>query len=118
MHNKPGKPPLCSSTKTGKIIDAIIKQLDFEDCIKTNLMDVDVMPNDYSTVKALATDWVIRIKPSEYDIIILLGTFVQFNFPRVATRKKIKAAHPGSLWSSVKEQLYIASIVNKIKELL
>lgn len=47
IHNKPGKSPFCSTTRTGKIVDEIIEKLkeigkfSFE---KTNLYPVDYMP--------------------------------------------------------------------------
>jgi hypothetical protein len=42
IHNKPGMKPLDSRTKSGKIIDEVIRGLEGRECVKTNLFDCDI----------------------------------------------------------------------------
>lgn len=78
IHHKPGLPALCSTTQSGKKIDAVIKRLN-KPCKKENLFSTDYIPSD----------------PDEYDrerraffqrcphncTIVLLGKAVVDHFP-------------------------------------
>jgi len=121
IHNKPGKMPLCSSTKSGKLIDRIIKSID-EDfacgCIKSNLYDVDYCPKEAKLKKELATDWWNRINPNNNDIIILLGAEVHKWFEYRNIGKVIKIAHPSFKWGEDSMSNYVSETAISVKELL
>lgn len=79
IHNKPGMQPLDSKTKSGKIIDEIIKLLhniDIE-CIKINLYDCDYHPTNYIVQLNYQIDWLRKLKPQKYDLVVLLGKLVK-----------------------------------------
>ena len=56
MHNKVGMKPLDSKTMSGKMIDAVIKELPFK-CIKTNLCEVEYFPKDKKEIWAGNLTW-------------------------------------------------------------
>lgn len=106
MHNKPGLKPLCSSTKTGKIIDAVIIRLDCE-CVKTNLCDTDYIPDN---VPYHAQAWHCRFVPEPEDYIVLLGHWVQQNFVK-SQGIIIKVPHPASILGASNVQKYLDQIL-------
>ena len=76
MHNKPGVMPLCTSTKSGKLIRKIYNELPKEiGILKTNLYNIDYYPIQLEKYN-LALDWHHRINLEFDDIIILLGAEV------------------------------------------
>ena len=81
IHHKPGKKPLDSSTKTGKVIDKVIVDLNKRavTCFKTNLYDTNKMPHEEQK-RNLSLQWHESARLKETDIIILLGTEVIDNF--------------------------------------
>lgn len=105
IHNKPNTTPLCSSTKSGKLIDRIIQRLHFK-ALKTNLFDVDYYPNRQVREK-LKWDWVARIEPKRDDLIILLGKKVQLDFPDLIQCVVLRYAHPASVWSTKDMNRYV-----------
>lgn len=122
IHNKPGKSPLDSSTRSGKVIDVIIRNLPEFDCHKTNLHDLEYLPEDS---KVLWTDtftsWRKRagIKPGEVigrDVIVVcLGGYVQQMFRRIPGHYNIlKLGHPSSPRSREKGLAYISQAISKI----
>jgi len=114
MHNKPHKIPLCSSTKTGKLIDRVISNFSKTDCIKSNLWDVDTYPHGRD-MYPLSLEWHDRIEYGKDDIIILLGQVVHENFIDISINKIIKVAHPSSKRSHIDMDKYVTDVVNKIK---
>lgn len=114
IHNKPHTAPLCSSTKSGKVIDRIIKQLPGREVIKTNLYGIDYMPTTKKMKWALVLNWNSRIQPDQHDMVILLGKEVQRNFP-MDLLFIIKLAHPSSIWSGIALDKYITDAVMQIK---
>jgi len=114
MHNKPGLKPLCSSTKTGKIINRIIKELPNIEVLKTNLYNVEYLPYDWREKQDLSVDWHQRIDAYADDIIILLGAEVQEWFISSGFRNIIKLAHPA--YKAMNK--YVADSVEKIKEVI
>lgn len=115
LHNKPGTMPLCSSTKSGKMIDRIIKEGGFTSWQKTNLFDVEYLPQDKREQRDLAHEWFERVQPSDEDIAVLLGAFVHDHFVRLQGAKIIEVAHPASKRSHKEMNDYVSSTIQKIK---
>ena len=116
IHNKPFLKPLDSSTKTGKLIDRIIKKLpaDFE-IVKSNIIDNDgpVPPNQ---ILDYANEWYWNIEPQDNDVIVLLGVDVQKihkNLRQVGNL--IKVAHPAYKKSHIAMNEYVEDVACKIK---
>jgi len=118
MHNKIGKMPLCSSTRSGKLIDKIIDKLKPIECIKTNLYDVDYLPKTNEEKFSLAAEWHNRIEPKLNDIIVLLGAEVHKNYILISSNKIIKIAHPSSNRSHEAMNKYVSNTVEKINKIL
>lgn len=117
IHNKPGKSPLCSSTRSGKVVDKIIAELQGLNCIKANLFDIDQIPKQEEKAK-LKMDFLNNFTAGEDDIFALLGAMVHDEFPFVY-QKSVKLAHPAStLYSGKKDSEYIKLAVEKIKSKL
>jgi len=115
IHNKPHLTALHSSTKTGKIIDDIIKELPRNiEILKTNLFDIDYLPISQLEIDTLHTEWYWQHLPIEDDIIILLGNNVKRNF-RHDLNNIIKVAHPASKYSKLDISDYIKNTVELIK---
>lgn len=78
IHHLAGLPALCSTTKSGKVIDHVIANLGPDhECIKTNLFNANVeLRIDNPVYK-----WSQRIgRREEDDILILLGSRVTHYF--------------------------------------
>lgn len=112
MHNKPFKTPLCSSTKSGKLVDKIGKGFNV---LKSNIYDVDYYPKTKDEKFELAKDWQDRVKLMYCDVIVLLGAEVHDNFllPKISV-KVLKIAHPSSMWSHKQMDDYVKSTREKI----
>lgn len=109
VHNKPGMRPLDSRTRTGKVIDRIVKELPNEfECLRTNLFDQDHWPLDPDQWQAIA-HWKERVDPRPSDIIVTLGEFVNEIFRKTRT-PSIRVGHPASLWSKEKKEDYITKL--------
>ena len=115
IHIKDGRPALCSYTKSGKLIDRVIKKIDY-DSLKTNLYDINCMPIGTEMRWQLSRDWQEKIDVDTYDIIVLLGQEVHLNFIylNLACSKFIKAAHPASKRSHIDMNEYIEDLVKNI----
>ncbi len=116
MHNKPGKMPLCSSTKSGKVIDRIIDGLRPSECLKTNLYDIDYFPKRQEEKNSWAKEWHERIRPMGDDVIVLLGREVHENFIIGTSGKVIKIPHPSSRISYAQGDSYVKSAIAKIQQ--
>lgn len=122
IHNKPGKTALDSSTRSGKVIDSIIRNLPEFDCHKTNLHDLDYMPMDNQVQwQDTFTDWRKRagIKPGQIigrDVIVVcLGGYVQQMFRRMPGYSNIlKVTHPAVVRSKENSLKYIGQAIAKI----
>lgn len=115
VHNKTGLSPLCSTTKSGKLIDRIISSIECE-CVKTNLYNIEVLPPTKKAKFKMAQDWHFRILPSYDDIIVLLGGEVFKNFIEDEENTPIVLHHPASVWSNEKKNKYVESAVEKITQ--
>ena len=117
MHNKPGKMPLCSSTKTGKLLNRILLNFRDMEIVKSNLYNIDFYPF-HADKKELALDWHSRINPTVKDIIILLGAEVHKNFIEYLHLNTIKLAHPASKRSHESMDKYVVNAVEKIEKMI
>ena len=109
--------PLCSLTKSGKLIDRLIKKVGdkFTLCHeKTNLYDIDHYPGKEQK-ELLAIDWHERIQPGLGDVIILLGQEVHLNFLDTLNYKIVKLPHPASIFSHTSQEEYIQKALEKIE---
>ena len=115
VHNKPNLEPLCSSTKTGKLVNRIINELPkgFE-IEKTNLFNVEYLP-EYEDMIDLGNEWYWTNLPTNEDIIVLLGAITHKQF-RHDVENLIKIAHPASKRSHKDMDEYVFSAVGKIKK--
>ena len=112
VHNKPGLKPLDSSTKSGKLIDRISKQLSI-DVEKTNLFNVDYMPKNDGK-KLLISEWYWTHLPTTEDVVVLLGSIVHKEF-KFNIKNLIKIKHPASIWSHKRMDEYVDHAVLKIQ---
>jgi hypothetical protein len=110
IHHKPGLPALCSTTKSGKVIDQIIAELPEFECIKTNLFTTAF---ETPLVNA-AHYWRKRVGWQSGDITILLGGKVVDYFKKEHGQRSqdwYAAAHPSRAGS----YKYVSDIVRIIK---
>ena len=113
LHNKPDKMPLCGSTKSGKLINRVVKEFDLP-YQKTNMWDVDYYPT--GDHEKLSLEWYHRIEYSlRTDIIVLLGAKVLEKFIDMGFDHVLKFAHPSSKRSHVAMNEYVETMVKAIK---
>lgn len=114
IHNKPGLPPLCSSTKSGKVIDAIISKIDASvKIVKCNLFDTDHVP-DKNEITAHCLHWNNCYEPSPNDIFIILGARVK-HYLKPNTFTVLLVKHPScpmTLHDKLKYIETISSFIN------
>lgn len=113
MHNKSNMQPLDSGTWSGKIIDKIVAGLK-NDCIKTNLCDVDYLPNDKKEIEQHNYKWYFKYHKKQ-SVIVLLGNWVKENFYR-DDKKVIVLNHPSSFICRKNVNEYVSNAIQKIKE--
>lgn len=117
IHNKPGLPPLCSSTKTGKIIDRIIAGLTHRNVLKSNLYNFDAFPETPLSPQLSSLAWAKRINYNEdNDIVICLGQFVRNVFTK-ANIPHYGVGHPSGIWSNDARNQYVNSLIEKLNAL-
>jgi len=112
MHNKPGMKPLDSKTMSGKMIDAIIKELPFK-CTKTNLCEVEYFPKEKKEIWVGNLTWNSKHEPTPDTIIVLLGQWVQKNF-LLTEAKIVKLPHPASCMGNVNKENYVKNAIDRI----
>lgn len=112
MHNKPGMKPLDSKTMSGKMIDAVIKELPFK-CTKTNLCEVEYFPKDKKEIWAGNLTWNSKYEPTTETIIVLLGQWVQKNF-LLTNARIVKLPHPASCMGNVNKEKYVRTAIDRI----
>lgn len=125
VHNKPGLGALCSTTKTGKWVDAVIDRLKVlgiqNSVIKSNLFDLDYLPSDRQHEKEkYVVEWVKRVDFNcSWDVAVSLGNEVN-KCLRCTTgrtiRNELLIRHPGrysekELWVETTAFL-IANLIN------
>jgi hypothetical protein len=125
VHNKTGLQPLASTTKSGKVVDVIIKDLGYGyTCVKSNLFDLEYFPNGIKPAKTgrAIDSWHDRTRYVPGDIIVCLGSFVSASFEYYFSRltgkehhKLIFVVHPSAVWGVGKRVVYIKNIIDLIK---
>jgi hypothetical protein len=111
MHNKPGMKPLDSKTMTGKVVDQIIKGLKRE-CIKTNLCETDYLPGK-DEIYQYQLNWMEKYRPTRFDTIVLLGTWVKKNFI-FRDLNTVFIGHPAGIYGPKNKDEYITMSIVKI----
>ena len=110
MCNKKGFAPLDSKSKSGKLIDKVIAELQCEldmfgwEFLKTNLYDQEGWPNRHYSSDIY--DWASRVEYTGDDIVIVLGQSVRDVFSK-GTLEFIGMGHPSAVWSNEKQKEYI-----------
>ena len=123
MHNKPGKLPLDSNTKTGKIIDEIISGIK-SNCVKTNLCEVEyhqIELVNQAEIDVKAKEWHYKYKPKDEDVIVLLGNWVKENFEWNFGKKlknTVELFHPASFKVRGNKSQYVSDAIKLINNLL
>lgn len=102
VHNKPGKAPLCNTTRTGKAIQAIEDLVTIHTLeprpvfLRTNLHDCNYVQD--ITPGTAVNLWVTRVKPDPSDLVVCLGELVAYPFRITAYPNYIHIKHPGSFF--------------------
>ena len=114
LHNKPEMKPLDILTKSGKLINRIIKELpQGYEIIKSNLFNVDYFPIK-EDLHQLAMEWYWTHLPVDTDIVVLLGATVHNNCPHQGANF-LKVAHPASKRSHADMDDYVMRVSFLIK---
>lgn len=126
VHNKRGMTPLDSKSRSGKLIDRIIRRLEvFEPhidysvtCVKSNTFNQYYLPEVYDRGSTLDA-WRYRAQYITGDVVVLLGAcvhkvFYGCNFGG----KKILVGHPAGVWSKAKQVQYVRRALKKIRAVL
>lgn len=109
IHNKPGRTPLSSLTKSGKVVDQIIKLLEDVECVKTNLFDKNEMPS-WEEREFLAKKWHDTHLPTADDVVVLFGCHVQRHFVKKNGPKYVLVGHPSQVMSKSDTENYILRV--------
>lgn len=119
MHNKPGKDALDPTTRTGKIINEIIRRTGLAPQYfrKTNLVNQTSIPSPEEMPWHMA-NFVERVKPRAGDICILLGTWVRAYFKAPLGTKTIWVRHPSSFIGRTDKEKYIADVETRLWQAL
>ena len=124
VHNKVGKKPLCSSTKSGKLIDRIIKGLG--SCwsgdgwwLKANLYNLEYLPDTIEQKEKEALRFFYRTPSSDEDaenpnVYVLLGSEVAKNFCNKGACSVVEIHHPASKRSHNDMDEYVLDAIEKI----
>ena len=121
MYNKPHKTPLCGSTKTGKLLNRVQRQVNNMipniPFLRTNLYNTEHFPPSYEEKQTLAWEWYSRIQPDYDDIIILLGHEVHKNFITTGLTTS-NHPHPASQRSHEQMNNYVFNMTKDIVRLV
>lgn len=113
IHNKPGMKPLDSKSKSGMLIDRIITQLNDTTWIKSNLIDLDYLPNPIDPWQSVS-DWIMRTDYNcNTDIVVCLGQDVQKTMKPFITNT-VNIPHPSIAWSNKSKAVYVQKALEKI----
>lgn len=118
IHNKPGLAPLDSSTRSGKLIDRIIAEMPGVQVVKSNLYDLDYLP-DPPTGADVVRDWAARVYyDPNTDVAVSLGDNVHFAFLIAKKFHYVRLAHPSSIWAKGRRDKYVLSALELIRQYL
>ena len=110
IHNRPGKTPLDSSTRTGKVIDRIIQAcgdgFEFE---KRNFFDMDRMPTNSEV------NGCINFVIDDNVFYVGLGAVVRVYLAPLCESNFISVHHPSYAIRKGETEKYIKEVVSKIK---
>lgn len=109
IHNKPGRTPLSSLTKSGKVVDRIIPLLEGVEIVKTNLFDKLEMPH-WAEREFLANKWHEVHKPTSEDVVVLFGCHVQRHFVKKSGPKYVAVGHPSQVMTKDNTEGYILRV--------
>jgi hypothetical protein len=114
-----GLTPLCSSTKSGQLIDDIIKLIPYFDHVKTNLYDLDHLPEtNQGNSRSEVSAWAQRVGYSPTrDIVFCLGAEVKKVFKRGGV-KPIYINHPGRISGQAAKEKYVNTAFEKLNTYL
>lgn len=113
IHNKQELKPLDISTKTGKIITEIIKQIpEYITSKRTNLYNINSFPKSKVFKIFLINKWYSLNRPLETDIIVSLGKHVGHKLNDI--NNIVKVNHPASNYGEKQTTEY----VKKVSELI
>lgn len=113
IHNKPQTAPLCSSTKSGKLVDRVIAELKGHDCLKSNLWNVEYFPAHREN--SFNYEWVERVQYQPGDIVITLGEYVRKAFVK-SNIPFVHVGHPSACWSHEKQDDFILNCLIRIEK--
>lgn len=114
MNNKPDTAPLCSTTKSGKLIDRVIKELPQFECSKSNLWDLDHWPKNKEHL--FNPEWYERVQYQPGDIVVTLGECVRKAFVKSSIPHFVHIGHPSAVWSHEKQDDYILTAIIRIEK--
>jgi hypothetical protein len=109
IHHKPGLPALCSTTQSGRKIDAVIARLN-EPCKKVNLFSTTYIP------ELMSKEYAVELRKfidaiQDNSTLCLLGNDVRNHFPlHLFTKKKIRIVgfrHPAFSPSSFVDDIVL-----------
>jgi hypothetical protein len=106
IHHKENLPAFCSSTRSGKKIDAVIEKMTDPICRKINLFTTSHLPKRGTSEFAKEINKFIDYVP-ENAVLVLLGNEVQKLFPYHLYNKSkiVKFRHPSFSKSSFVDDL-------------
>ncbi len=118
IHNKPGKLPLDSYTKTGKIVDEIASMFARwgDQIVKTNLYNIDSMPEGATHAAILVADFFYQHQFTQRDIVVLLGKDVQTVLTQEYGMGTINLNHPSSIYGGATRKAYIDDAIDRIEK--
>lgn len=121
VHNKPGLTPLCSSTRSGKVIDQIIEKVNAK-CYKTNFINNTSRPNKMTSLQMVnfGWNWLFRTKYKPGDTVVFLGKWVQEYFPHwlLNDSEIVKVNHPSYPKSKEAIADYIQDTADQINKIV
>lgn len=121
VHNKPGLTPLCSSTRSGKVIDRIIEKVNAK-CYKTNFIDDTSRPPKLSPLEMVkfGLDWIFRTQYKGGDAVVFLGKWVQEYFPHwlLMGSNIVEVNHPAYPKSKEAIEDYIQDTADQINKIV
>lgn len=109
IHNKPGRTPLSSLTKSGKVVDRIANLLEGVECVKTNLFDTLFIP-PWTEREFMARKWHDFYQPTSDDVVVLFGCHVQRHFIKNSGPKYVSVGHPSQVMSKSDTDNYILRV--------
>lgn len=114
LHNKPGFPPLCSTTKTGQVVDLIIGHFNNVEFEKKNIFPVEYLPHSEEREQLIDK---FEVEDDAY--YIALGKISTDAIERMNV-EFYAAYHPGYILRGglQRKENYIKAVVMRIESVL